>query len=55
MIEQSLREAVVLTGRCLAYGGDALGPLAEMVNQAAGDTTPRLYSICFPTSRTDGR
>ncbi len=35
-----LREAVVLTGRCLAYGGDALGPLAEMVNQAAGDTTP---------------
>ena len=34
------REAVVLTGRCLAYGGDALGPLAEMVNQAAGETTP---------------
>ena len=41
-------EAVVLTGRCLAHGGDALGPLAEMVEQAAGDTTPEaLLGLLF--------
>ncbi|MBA3716740.1 MAG: AAA family ATPase [Actinobacteria bacterium] len=33
-------EATVLTGRCLAYGSGAFWPLAEMVKQAAGDTTP---------------
>ena len=33
-------DATVLTGRCLAYGSGAFWPLAEMVKQAAGDTTP---------------
>ena len=33
-------DATVLTGRSLAYGSGAFWPLAEMVKQAAGDTTP---------------
>ena len=33
-------EAIILNGRCLAYGSGAFWPLAEMVKQAAGDTTP---------------
>jgi DNA-binding SARP family transcriptional activator/tetratricopeptide (TPR) repeat protein len=33
-------EAGVLSGRCLSYESGAFWPLAEMVKQAAGDTTP---------------
>jgi DNA-binding SARP family transcriptional activator len=36
----SVDQATVLTGRCLPYGAGAFWPLAEMVKQAAGDTTP---------------
>jgi DNA-binding SARP family transcriptional activator len=34
------KRATMLSGRCLPYGSGAFWPLAEMVRQAAGDTTP---------------
>ena len=48
-------EATVLVGRCLPYGSGAFWPLAEMVKQAAGDTTPEALLELLARPRRSAR